>query len=376
MEPYHEMTGSIGSFISQGRVRPTTACIIAKKSTYTDAAAATDVLAPVKESFSEMAQKNTTILIIVLAILVLILVGAVVYLLLRHKNGSERTTTESPVAADPAPTAQIPNYGGIPVTTADGSFVNPGVRISRVHHIGKRANQEDSLGVSNVNDTALYAAKGILAVVADGMGGLKGGEEVSSRVVLSMLRGFSDAATGLTSSDELKRLLQLAVNEANDYLTRTIGLKKGGSTLVALIYKDREISWISVGDSRIALFRGGKLTDLNIKHNYGTELDEMVRQNKITVQQAQSNPHRNELTSYIGMGVLKYVDGSVRPMPSLPGDKIILMTDGIFNALSDPEIEQILSLPTEQTGDVFERAVLQKNAAYQDNFTAVVLELP
>ena len=328
---------------------------IAPQSTSAGATAGNNTIMSVMHSFPALVQRNPAIMITVLVMLVLILIGVIVYWLLRHKKAADANST---------------------VRTANGSLSAPVVRMAQVHHIGKRANQEDSLGVSDVSDTALYASKGFLVVVADGMGGLKGGKEVSSRVVRTMLQGFSDTKTVLAPPEELERLLCLTVNEANAYLTRTIGLQKGGTTLIALLYKDGGFSWISVGDSRIALFRGGKLTDLNKKHNYGAELDEMVLRNQITAQQAQANPHREELTSYIGMGALKYVDRSVRPAPSLPGDKIILMTDGIFNTLSDPEIGQFLSLPTEQIGDTLTRAVLQKNEAYQDNFTAIVLELP
>ena len=253
-------------------------------------------------------------MITVLVMLVLILIGVIVYWLLRHKKAADANST---------------------VRTANGSLSAPVVRMAQVHHIGKRANQEDSLGVSDVSDTALYASKGFLVVVADGMGGLKGGKEVSSRVVRTMLQGFSDTKTVLAPPEELERLLCLTVNEANAYLTRTIGLQKGGTTLIALLYKDGGFSWISVGDSRTALFRNGKLTDLNHKHNYAAELREMVNQGRISEKQAQTHPDRDKLTSYIGMGTLKYVDRSVRPMPLCAGDKIILMSDGVIERLSN-----------------------------------------
>ena len=248
------------------------------------------------------------------------------------------------------------------------------VRASSVHHIGRRKNQEDSFGVSDLKNSALYTAKGAMAVVADGMGGLQGGENVSSLAVLTMLQGFSDMNYRGTSEEELNRLLNNTVYEVNSYLESTVGLKKSGSTLMAAIIHADALSWISVGDSRTALFRNGKLSDLNRRHVYGMELDEMVRSNRMSAEQARNHPDREKLTSYIGMGQLKYVDRSARPMPLMKGDRVILMSDGIFNTLTDPEIEQILSLPLELVGRQLEESVLKKANPHQDNFTAVVLE--
>lgn len=250
------------------------------------------------------------------------------------------------------------------------------INVVRVHNVGKRKNQEDSFGVSNIKDHTLCRAKGVMAVVADGMGGLQGGEDVSSIAVLSMLQGFSDMRYRGTNEQELDRLLRNTVTTVNKELERTVGLKKAGSTLMAVIIHDRSLSWISVGDSRTALFRGGRLTDLNRKHIFAAELDEMVRQGRITEQQAKTHPDRDKLTSYIGMGELKYTDRSVRPMQLSAGDKVILMSDGVFNTLTDSEIERILNLPIQLIGEQLERAVLQKNNPHQDNFTAVILEVP
>lgn len=244
-----------------------------------------------------------------------------------------------------------------------------------VHNIGKRPNQEDSFGVSDMTNQELTEKKGLLGVVADGMGGLAGGEDVSSLLVLDMLQQFSDNLDFAGPGAELDKLLKHAVTAVNEFLVNSVGLKKSGSTLMAVICKDHQLSWVSVGDSRIVLYRNGKIISLNQQHVYGAELDEMVRQGKMTAAEAQSNPHRGELTSYVGMGELKYVDRSVRPMSLLNGDKIVLMSDGVFNSLSDEEIASVLSLPSNQIGETLEQSVLAKQKKYQDNFTALIIEI-
>ena len=308
----------------------------------------------------------------VVAVLLVILLLAVFYLLHERKaltanhNQPELNIMNIPNTNDPSfPAPQ----------SASGALGNQAVKIARTHNIGRRKNQEDSFGISNLDDAALCSTKGVMAVVADGMGGLHHGEDVSSIAVLTMLEGFSDLQKTSSGEEELSRLLENTVNRANSYLEKNGTLKKSGSTLMSVIVHHNALSWVSVGDSRISLFRNGRLSDLNHKHNYGAELDEMVSQNKISVQQALSNPDRDKLTSYIGMGKLKHIDISHQPMPLYKNDKVILMSDGIFNTLSDAEIEQILSLPIEQIGNRLESAVLAKQNPHQDNFTAVVLEI-
>ena len=76
------------------------------------------------------------------------------------------------------------------------------------------------------------------------------------------------------------------------------------------------------------------------------------------------------------MGELKHIDGSLHPVEAQAGDKILLMSDGVFHTLSDPEIGKILS-ETEnaiQAASVLEQQTLARNNPKQDNFTAVILE--
>lgn len=261
-----------------------------------------------------------------------------------------------------------------PEAEAPSPCAASGLNVAKVHDIGRRKGQQDSFGLSDTDNTALVNSKGVLTVVADGMGGLAGGDEVSSRIVIDMITGFTTKPAGTSPNEELTALMNTAVTDVNDYLTRTIGLKKGGSTLISGIIKENRLYWISVGDSRISLFRNGRLTDLNKKHNWGAELDKKVARGEMTAQQAAADVHRAELTSYIGMGNLRYVDRSAEPVILQPNDKIIFMTDGIFNTLSDSELETLLSQEFSTVSEAINSAVINKNSAHQDNYTAVILE--
>lgn len=342
----------------------------------TELAAPTETPTESKDVIESFMASNGKLYLIISLVVLVVLLAVIIGLLVKRKSSDKPRPKPSDDSGDDLiPTEEDDTM--INSTTADlspDSASSLPVRAASAHNIGRRRIQEDSFGVSDLKNSALYRLKGAMAVVADGMGGLKGGDNVSSLAVLTMLQSFSDMQYQNTGEEELNRLLNKAVFEVNRYLESTVGLKKSGSTLMAVIIHGGMLSWVSVGDSRTALFRNGKLTDLNSRHNYGAELDEMVRNNRISAEQAKNHPDREKLTSYLGMGKLKYVDRSARPMPLQKGDRILLMSDGIFNTLTDPEIEQILRLPIELVGAQMEERVLKKANPHQDNFTAVVLE--
>lgn len=247
------------------------------------------------------------------------------------------------------------------------------VRVSRVHNIGGREEQQDCMAVSPTDDRELTSAKGVLAVVADGMGGLADGGEISMRAAGAMLQSFMADSAGDTPRCALLRGLCRANGEISAYLGEE-GLRKCGSTLVAANIRGGELWWISVGDSRVFLYRGGGVIALNRRHNYGAELDVMAACGQLDAGSALTDAHRGELTSYLGMGPLRYVDGSTVPLKLLPGDRVILASDGVSEVLTQSELAETQQCPVEESARRIESAVLAKARQHQDNFTAVIME--
>lgn len=240
------------------------------------------------------------------------------------------------------------------------------MKYSRVHNIGSRESQQDSLGTCAVRG-------GLFAVVADGMGGLKNGDVVSQKIVQTAL---ADCAN--RSADELRGNLLPIVSHINGEVNRMLGknaLYKSGSTLIAVLAEPRQFRWVSVGDSRIYLYRGGRLIQINREHNYEAELLVRAVNQELSFQEAHSNPKKKSVASFIGMGSLKYVDEMQRPVSTVKGDRILLCTDGVFNTLSDAMIESILAAypDVDAAAERLEEAVLQRQNPHQDNFTAIVI---
>jgi len=290
-----------------------------------------------------------------LGVLSLLLIGAVVLLAIRARNLKRRRRRKKPSATEAPAAAAAPTEAPV------------AIQVGKLHQIGDRESQQDCLAVS---PTELYDARGILAVVADGMGGLSDGDKMSQTAASAMMNGFMNCRE---YSPEL--ILALTV-EANQAVNRVLGANQGrsGTTLVAGIVKDGMFNYVSVGDSRICLYRQGLLTQLNREHVFRNELRVQAVNGLGTLWDAGTHPKAAGLTSYLGMGSLKYIDIPAEPLRVCRGDKIILMSDGVYNAMTLPELEAALAMPAQQAADAIGQTIHTKAYRNQDNYTAVILQ--
>lgn len=248
------------------------------------------------------------------------------------------------------------------------------VRIASVHDVGRRSSQQDSFGISDMKNEKDLQQKGVLAIVADGMGGLTDGDRISQMVVVTMLQNFDKADGTLPPASLLLKL----VHDANQEVCQDLGkekLGKCGSTLVAVIVKDRKLSWISVGDSHIYVYRKGRLVKLNQDHIYAVELDEMVKNGELSQEEAMEDPQRGALTSYIGKGELELLDQNENPILLEKGDRILLMSDGVFGTVPETRIAEIMASPLLRACEQLDAEIRGKNKKNQDNFTCIALEV-
>ena len=241
-------------------------------------------------------------------------------------------------------------------------------QVATIHQIGRRDYQQDSSG-----HTAVLSSKGVLAVLADGMGGLSGGEKVSQKIVMDML-----AMAAHLQSNQVNGVLWKMLDKVNENINQMLGpdgLYKSGSTMVAILAFDGQFQWIAVGDSRIYLYRQGYANQLNHDHDHLQTLMADVLSGKLTMEEALNNPDSRKLTSFIGMGQLKYVDGSRNAIALEPGDRLILMSDGVYNIVNENCLADVLKnyKDVEQAAAVIDRIVRDANHPHQDNYTAIVL---
>jgi len=248
-----------------------------------------------------------------------------------------------------------------------------GLYIGKVHNIGRRDSQQDSFGMSKDGQGLDTGGNGILAIVADGMGGMENGGQISALVTMTMLEQF-DRQNGKVPGQQ--RLLEL-LNQANEQVNRMIassGGKRGGSTVIAVLIQGADLYWLTVGDSHLYLYRNDALLQMNQDHIYAVELDEKAARGEISPRAAAGDSQRKALTSYIGMGKISKMDRNIRPMKLKSGDRILLMSDGVFGTLSDEEILAAMRLPVTESGEAIDQMIREKNRANQDNYTALILE--
>jgi serine/threonine protein phosphatase PrpC len=244
-----------------------------------------------------------------------------------------------------------------------------GPRIAAMSALGERAQQQDSWAVSDWHDKALCRERGILLTIADGMGGLDHGTEVSTLLVDELQKAFREREVDAAPDAWLLELLGQANRSVNRFLRdRT----PGGSTLVMALVLEDELFHLSVGDSRLYLARGKGLVLLNREQSYGTKLDLMLVKGILPASELASHPQRRALTSYVGMGDLEGADRNTIPLRLQEGDTLLLLSDGVFGTLTEEEICACLSEDVEQSAQRLERAVAERRRPRQDNYTAVL----
>jgi serine/threonine protein phosphatase PrpC len=242
--------------------------------------------------------------------------------------------------------------------------------------LGKRAAQEDSYAFSEIDGGE--GAKGLLVVVADGMGGHAAGEFASDLAVRKFVAAFhrpgeSIAARLATACDVANGAIADAIEDDPD---RCEGM---GTTLVAAAITAAGIEWISVGDSLLWLWRDGSLRRLNADHSFRPVLREMIERGELTEEQAAKSALRNRLRAALIGGEIALLDASPAPHPLSAGDVVLIASDGLM-ALSENAIADLLGASAEASAEDIAtrllRAVLDADKPKQDNATVALVKPP
>lgn len=202
--------------------------------------------------------------------------------------------------------------------------------------IGLRANQEDYGRVLAFPDSG-----DLLAVVADGMGGHSGGEIASLNAVESFISNFS-RSIHLETVGRLKKALEFASDSIGEIARNQKELDGLGCTLVAAFVKTNRLYWISVGDSHLYHYRAGVIRKINEDHSMAPIIAQYLEKGQITTAEAEQHPHRNALRSAVMGPPPPMVDASKHPIDLLPGDYVVLATDGLNTLTSDSLLRIIL----------------------------------
>lgn len=266
---------------------------------------------------------------------------------------SRRTT-------EPQVTAQLPDHPQRRGLT---------FQVGNIQGVGGRERQEDSFALLHAADAGEIARQGLFAVVADGMGGLEDGKQISEGAVDTLLQLFQ----ALNDEGDIPRQLKEGICAVSDGLFQRFAGRSGTTVVAVRIFQD-SLHWVSVGDSAIYLMRGGGVFQLNQEHTYLNQLyARELEQERIDKSRAEQDEDARRLTAFVGMPQLEQVDYSLRPLPLQAGDRILLCSDGISGVLSPPELMEAMALEPDRGCSLLESMVLEKNLPEQDNYTGIII---
>jgi protein phosphatase len=217
-----------------------------------------------------------------------------------------------------------------------------------------------------VNEDALLA-RAPLFVVADGMGGAQAGEVASRIAIECFQQGLQDAG-----DPEDRLLAQAQAANARIYeLSHSHAEQAGmGTTLTAVYVGEREVAIAHVGDSRAYCLRDGELERLTDDHSL---VDELMRQGRLTPEEAVEHPQRSVITRALGPEAMVEVD--IRSWRAHPGDVYLLCSDGLTGMISEARLAEILSAHR-RLRDAGEALIAAANEeGGRDNVTVVLLRL-
>jgi serine/threonine protein phosphatase PrpC len=229
-----------------------------------------------------------------------------------------------------------------------------------------RATNEDRCAFIVPHDPVLFAAKGLLAVVADGMGGHQAGEVASSMAVDIVSRVYFEAAAA--PRDALLEAFDVANREIYE-AGQHAGRRGMGTTCTALAIVHRSVVWAHIGDSRLYHVRRGKLLQLT---EDDSEVGSLIRSGWMSAGEARRHPQRNLLSRALGLDAEAKPSTPASSLVARWGDKYLLCSDGLHDVVEGQELESVLhqKVPAEACDHL---VALARARGGPDNITAVIV---
>lgn len=238
--------------------------------------------------------------------------------------------------------------------------------------VGARASQEDAYAFSEITDAE--GEKGLLVVVADGMGGHSAGELASEVALETFVATFHQTAG--SNEHRLSKALGAANEAVANKAARHPSCDGMGTTLLATCITRAGAEWISVGDSSLYLWRDKHLQRLNADHSLRPVLRELAEQGHSTGEARASAG--NILRAALTGNEIAMIDRSPEALPLQTGDVVLFCTDGI-ETLTEDNIAAVIAKFAETDAATIAQnvlhAVLQAGNPKQDNTTAAVVRV-
>ncbi len=246
--------------------------------------------------------------------------------------------------------------------------------------LGKREKQEDTikyLSLSTTNENENENENEMLLLLADGMGGHVGGEKASRLIVDKFIESYQQMLYK-QETQALREGLDYANNSIKMVISKQSELIGMGATLLVAKVNNKQLHWLSVGDSPFWLFRNGKLIRLNEDHSMAGVYARMVELGQMSQQDAYNEPLRNSLRSVVSGSEISLIDAPKKPFELLENDVLLLASDGL-ETLTNIQIRDILqqykSYNMEALAAELLAAVDAENNNMQDNASVIIYKV-
>ncbi len=242
------------------------------------------------------------------------------------------------------------------------------VRLAGRCLIGRvRENNEDKMEFFLPEREDLLREKGVVLVVADGMGGHVSGQIASELAVEEFLLHYLQ-----NDSTNTLQAMRRAIEKANAFIyavSQGISEREGmGCTFTAGVIKGRDLFVAHIGDSRLYLLRGDELLQLTKDHTW---VAEQIEKGLLSEEEGKISPFRNVLTRSLGTRGEVQVDLSQFSLQV--GDVILLCTDGFYEYLEEEEIKG--HLRDDLSLAIFRLTELAQERGGKDNITALAVRI-
>ena len=228
--------------------------------------------------------------------------------------------------------------------------------------------------VRSVNEDNFYVSDGDFTylVVADGMGGHKGGQTASKMAIENVKMFLCESR--MKNNANIKEALLQCVENVNLAIYKKASLDDelaGMGTTLVILYKDRDTAYIAnVGDSRCYLVRDGNIKQITKDHSV---VQELFDKGKIERKDMRTHPNKNMITRAVGTNFSVKCD--IYELSIEKNDGFILCSDGLSNMLEDEEILNAY-MNSSDTEDCVDKLIKKANeAGGTDNITVIAAKL-
>jgi len=206
-----------------------------------------------------------------------------------------------------------------------------------------------------------------LFVIADGMGGAQAGEVASSVAVAAFRPGLPDGEEPELALEALAQDANARIHELSQANAEQAGM---GTTLTAIYVGEQDVAIAHVGDSRAYCLRDGELIKLTDDHSL---VDELMRQGRLTPEEAVEHPQRSVITR--ALGIEGRVEVDTRSFGGRPGDIYLLCSDGLTTMVDEGLIAEILAAERGLAAAGEALIAAANEAGGRDNITVILVRL-